>query len=69
MISESQFEVIQARMDRMVIPTGIGHIPYKIRSGFSLRISGGWGSLVRLELLDALGKRMDHFMFAWLDHR
>ena len=35
MISESQFEVIQARMDRMVIPTGIGRIPYKIRSGFS----------------------------------
>ena len=36
LISESQFEVIQSRMDRMVIPTGIGHIPYKIRSGFSL---------------------------------
>lgn len=35
LISESQFEVIQSRMDRMVIPTGIGRIPYKIRSGFS----------------------------------
>ena len=30
---------------------------------FDLRISGGWGSLVRLKLLDALGKRMDHFMY------
>ena len=35
LISESQFDIIQARMDCMVIPTGIGRIPYKIRSGFS----------------------------------
>ena len=27
----------------------------------SLRIGGGWGSLVRLKLLAALGKGMDHF--------
>ena len=40
--------------------------PYPI---LNLRISGGWGSLVRLKLLDALGKRMDHFMYVWLDHR
>ena len=26
-----------------------------------LRISGGWGSLVHLKLLDALGEGMDHF--------
>ena len=26
----------------------------------SLKISGGWGSLVRLKLLDALGEGMDH---------
>ena len=30
----SQFEVIQARMDHMIIPASIGCIPYKIRSGF-----------------------------------
>ena len=35
MISESQFEVIQARMDLIVIPTGIGHIPYKYDPGLA----------------------------------
>ena len=34
-----------------------------------LRVSGGWGSLVHLKLLDALGKRMDHFKsctYSWI---
>lgn len=35
MISESQFELVQSRIERMVMPTDIGRIPFKIRSGFS----------------------------------
>ena len=33
-----------------------------------LRISGGWGLLVRLKLLDALSKRMDHILctYSWI---
>lgn len=35
LISESQFEVIQQRVDSFVVPPDIGRIPHKIRSGFS----------------------------------
>ena len=34
-ISESQFELIQNRINRMVTPSDIGRIPHKILSGFS----------------------------------
>ena len=35
---------------------------------FCLRISSGWGLLVRLKLLDALGERMDHILctYSWI---
>ena len=34
-ISETQFNVLQSRVDSVMTPPDIGHIPYKIRSGFS----------------------------------
>ena len=35
LISESQFDLIQDRTDRIICPPGIGRIPNKINSGFS----------------------------------
>ena len=35
LISEHSFDVIQQRVDSIKIPTGLGRIPHKIRSGFS----------------------------------
>ncbi len=32
---ESNFVLIQGRIDKIVVPTDIGRIPHKIRSGFS----------------------------------
>lgn len=34
-INESQFEIIQSRIDKIVCPSDIGRIPNKIRSGFA----------------------------------
>ena len=39
---------------------------YPIKAMIILRISGGWGSLVGLKLLDALGEGIDLFMLVWL---
>ena len=34
-ISESNFQLIQHRIDNIVVPSGIGRIPTKIESGFA----------------------------------
>ncbi len=34
-ITESKFVLIQSRIDKIVVPSDIGRIPHKIRSGFS----------------------------------
>ena len=53
-ISESQFEVVQSRIDRMVIPTDIGRIPFKIRSGFSSFTADQFKNWINLFSLIAL---------------
>jgi len=34
-VSESQFDLIQCRVDNTIVPSDIGRIPCRIRSGFS----------------------------------
>ena len=45
-ISESQFHVLQQRVDSMCVPPDIGRIPYKIRSGFSSFNADQWKNWV-----------------------
>ena len=41
-ISYQQFNKIQDRVDKIIVPTGIGRIPYKINSGFSCFTADQW---------------------------
>ena len=45
-ISESQFELLQQRVDCITVPPDIGRIPYKIRSGFSFFSADQWKNWV-----------------------
>ena len=42
LISESQFDLIQNRIDNFVVPSDTGRIPHKIRSGFSSFTADQW---------------------------
>lgn len=46
MISDSQFDLLQERMDSFIVPSDIGRIPYKIRSGFSSFTADQWKNWV-----------------------
>ena len=41
-VSESQFDLIQCRVDNTIVPSDIGRIPCKIRSGFSSFTADQW---------------------------
>ena len=41
-ISDSQFSAIQCRIDSSMVPSDIGRIPYKVRSGFSSFTADQW---------------------------
>ena len=45
-ISESQFDILQGRIDSFVIPSDIGRIPHKIHSGFSSFTADQWKNWV-----------------------
>ena len=45
-ISETQFDIIQERVDSFVVPSDIGRIPHKIRSGFSSLTADQWKNWV-----------------------
>ena len=41
-LTPQRFEVIQERVDSIVVPLGIGRIPHKIKSGFSSFTADQW---------------------------
>lgn len=45
-ISETQFNVLQSRVDSVTTPPDIGRIPYKIRLGFSSFMADQWKNWV-----------------------
>ena len=45
-ISDSQFDIIQERVDSFIVPSDIGQIPHKIRSGFSSFTADQWKNWV-----------------------
>lgn len=50
-ISESQFDVIQQRVDSVIVPPDIGRIPHKIHTGFSSFTADQWKNWVYTFLL------------------
>ena len=60
-IPESSFDVIQQRVDSIRIPTGMGRIPHKIRSGFSAFTADQWKNWVLYYLLPSFHTRYDHW--------
>ncbi len=46
LIADTMFNTIQQRINAAVIPTGIGRIPHKIRSGFSAFTADKWKNWV-----------------------
>ena len=59
LISNAMFEQIQERVDAITVPSGIGRIPYKIRSGFSSFTANQWQNWINyfslLAIADILG--------------
>lgn len=45
-VSESQFDIIQERVDSFIVPSDTGRIPHKIRSGFSSFTADQWKNWV-----------------------
>ena len=45
-LSNAQFDLLQQRIDRAFVPPTIGHIPYKIQSGFSSFTADQWKNWV-----------------------
>lgn len=67
-ISDSQFNLIQTRVDSFSVPSGIGHIPLKIQSGFASFTADQWKnwvlyySIIILSLRDVL---IGHALECW----
>lgn len=62
-LSNQQFQNIQILCDKFIIPSGIGRIPYKISSGFSLFTADQWKHWTLIYFLVALKDvlRENHF--------
>ena len=71
-LTPQSFEVIQERVDSIVVPPGIGRIPHKIKSGFSSFTADHWKNWTLYFSLIALHDILDdddlecwrHFVFA-----
>ena len=45
-LSKAQFEILQKRVDSTMVPSGVGRIPCKIQTGFSLFTADQWKNFV-----------------------
>lgn len=65
-ISYDQFQLIQSRIDRTVVPSDIGRIPYKISSGFSSFTADQFKNwVVYFSLLTVRGLLKDDDLECW----
>ena len=53
-LGSSEFEIIQTKIDNMLVPMGIGRIPYKISSKFSELTADQWRNWTNIYSLYAL---------------
>ena len=67
-ITESCFKLVQNRIDSFVIPSSIGRIPHKIRSGFASFTADQWKNWVLYFSLIALREVLPQDMYECWRH-